>query len=101
MYPCILDVNVFNNLDQKTLEVINNSKSDNELINNLLKIIVTRGGLKSKEEILKQYNYFSKRTFDDLVRANKIPHYRVNNKTILFNPIEISDYFDSNYKVGA
>lgn len=96
----MLPKNIVENLDPKTLEVIENSKSQEETIDELLKIIISFNGLKSKEEIINMYN-FSKRTFDDLVRANQIPHYKINNKTRLFNPVEINEYMDAHFKVGA
>lgn len=87
---------ILKNLDKKTLEVLETSKNERETIDKLLKIIVSFNGLKSKEEIIHMYG-FNKRTFDDLVRANQIPHYKINNKTRLFNPVELNEYF----KVGA
>lgn len=89
---------IVENLDPKTLEVLESAKNEKETIDKLLKIIISFNGLKSKEEIISMYN-FSKRSFDDLVRANQIPHYKINNKTRLFNPIEINEYFNNHYKV--
>ena len=92
-------------LDAETLKEIEESSTKDELIERLLKKITSpKKRLLTKTEMQKEVeNIFSipKQRFEQLVRENKIPHIYINNKIRLFNPDEVFDFLNTNFKIAS
>lgn len=100
-----LDRELAGSLDTEILKEIEESSSKDELIERLLKkIISSKKRLLTKEEMQKEMQKIfgiPKQRFEHLVRENKIPHIYINNKIRLFNPDEVFDCLNTNFKIAS
>lgn len=101
----ILNTELVGSLDEDILKEIEESNTKDELIERLLKkIISSKKRLLTKEEMQKEMlKMFGipKQRFEHLVRENKIPHIYINNKIRLFNPDEVFDCLTTNFKIAS
>lgn len=101
----LLNKELASSLDTELLKEIEESSTKDELIERLLKKITSpKKRLLTKTEMQKEAEKtFSipKQRFEHLVRENKIPHIYINNKIRLFNPDEVFDYLNTNFKIAS
>ncbi|MFA6137397.1 MAG: hypothetical protein WC667_04850 [Sulfurimonas sp.] len=97
----IIKAELLKQLDTELIAELEQSTSQEELINILVSMIVeSKINIQTKEEILKLFK-IPKQRFEHLIRENKIPHIYINNKTRLFNANDVYKYLNENCKIAS